>query len=504
MEKTKEKNRIKKIIIVLPNALWSGTRKFNVHPYSACLLGAVLKGKYQVKILDANLDDLSLEESADKVIEYSPDVVGISGMSIEYAQSCHQLAALIKKKRPESMIIMGGAYPTLLPEVAIKDINIDFLILSEGEFRFPRLLEAIENNADYGSMEGTAYRKDGKPVINMHTEYISDLDSVPLPDYSLVNFKEYTNKHNKYSLYNDPRYLPYAVTISSRGCPFNCVFCSSKNLHGRRCRMRSAENVLEEIDHLVKDYGVKEIIFLDDNLLLDRKRTEKILNGIIDRKYDLHWKATNVPTFSLDEDLLKLMKKSGCYQITLPIESGNAYVLKNIIHKPLDLDKAIEVIKIAKKLDFEIACLFVIGLPGETWDQILDTVNFAEKIDVDWVVFSIATPLPKTELYDIAKERGYLEPGFNFSEFKFFGYGHGSITTEEFTPRELEMLRAIEWDRINFKTEEKKKKIALMNSITMKELHDWRVSTRRNVGGYVKYDNSKDDPKESKKEKRKD
>ncbi len=489
MEYSHHVQKIKKIMLVLPNGLWSGVRQFNIHPYSLCILGAILKEKYDVKILDTNLENLTLEETAECILKYSPDVLGISGMSIEYAQSCHQLVNIIKQKMPQIITVLGGVYPTTLPEYAIKDKNVDFLILSEGEIRFPKLLKALEEGLDIEGFEGIGYKKDGSPIIKPHTNYIDDLDPLPFPDYNLVNFKKYCNKNNKYSPYNNPRYLPYAVMMSSRGCPFNCVYCSIKHIQGRKCRMRSAENVLKEIDWLVKEQGIKEIIFLDDNLMLDRKRIDKILNGLIERNYDLHWKATNVPTFALDDELLELMKKSGCYQISLPIESGNSEVLKNVIHKPLNLEKALKVIKKAKELNFEIACLFVIGLPGETWNQILDTVNFADKVNVDWVVFSIATPLPKTELYEIAKENNYLEPDFSFSNFKFFGFGHGSITTKEFTPEELHMVRAIEWDRINFKTHEKRKKIALMNSITMKELHDWRVSTRRNAGGYVKYNN---------------
>jgi anaerobic magnesium-protoporphyrin IX monomethyl ester cyclase len=481
---------IKKILLVIPNALWSGVRLYNIHPYAASIIAATIRDKYSVEILDANLKNSSLDETIRKIKESSPDMVGLSTMSIEYAKSSHKLAARIKKEMPKITIVMGGAYPTLLPELAIKDENIDYIVLSEGEVRFPKLIDSLNKGLDIAKMEGIAFRKNNKPIINMHTEYQTDLNKIPFPAYDLVNFEDYSKSNNQYSLYNNPRYLPYAVTISSRGCPFKCVFCSSKNISGRKFRWRSAENVLKEIDWLVKEYGIKELIFLDDNLLVKRKRIETILNGLIDRNYDLHWKAINVPTFALDDNLLRLMKKSGCYQVSLPIESGNSHVLKNIIHKPLDLDKAREVIKLAKKYEFEIICCFVIGFPGETWDQILESVNLGDELNVDWVVFNIATPLPKTELYEIAKEKGYLELGFNYSDFKFFGYGHGSITTEEFTPTELQMLRALEWDRINFKTKEKQEKIAMMNSISMEQLHKWRVSTRRTIGVNVDYSNA--------------
>jgi anaerobic magnesium-protoporphyrin IX monomethyl ester cyclase len=484
---------IKKVLIVIPNARWSGIRQYNTHPYAACLVAATIKDKYEVEILDTNLKNHSLDYTIDKIKETAPDLIGLSSMSIEYSQSSHKLTALIKKELPEITIVMGGAYPTLLPEVVFKDKNIDYLVLAEGEIRFPKLLDSLNNGLDTDKLDGIASRKNDKPIINAPIGYENDLDKIPYPAYELVNYEDYSTKNNQYSLYNNPRYLPYGVTITSRGCPFKCVFCSSKDIMGRTVRNRSAENVLKEIDWLVKEYGIREVIFLDDNLFLNKERIKAILNGLIERNYDLHWKAINVPAFSLNDELMGLMKKSGCYQVSLPIESGNEHVLKNIIRKPLNLKKACEVIDLAKKYEFETIACFVIGLPGETWDQILDSVNFADKINVDWVVFNIATPLPNTELYDIAKKGGYLEPGFNYTDFEFFGYGHGSITTDDFTPIELQMLRAFEWDRINFKTKEKQEKIALMNSITMKQLHEWRVSTRRSIGVNVDYNTDSSD-----------
>jgi len=481
------KNKINNIVLVIPNGLWVGTRSFNIHPYSVCLLASVLKDYFNVVIVDANINNFTLQQTVNEILSLSPDVIGISTMSIEYADSANRLINSIKLGNEDVIVVMGGVHPTVMPENCLKNNNIDYIIMSEGEKRFLNLLNAIQNNEGFEKIDGIGYVQDKKIIIQPHKNYIDNIDELPFPDYSLVNYEKYSTNHNKYSLYNNPRYLPYAVTITTRGCPFNCVFCSSRSILGSKCRMRSASNVLQEIDWLVQHYGIKEIIFLDDNLLLNRKRFIEILEGLIERKYNLHWKATNVPAFALDKGLLELMKKSGCYQITLPIESGNQFVLSNIINKPLKLSHAVEVIKQAKKFDYEIACLFVIGLPGETWDQIMETVNFADFIDVDWVVFSIATPFPNTDLYEIAKSKGYLNPKFSFSNFQYFGFGKGVIETEEFSPQELHIIRALEWDRINFKTEEKRQKIALMNSLTIDEVKQWRLSTRKNIGDSVKY-----------------
>jgi len=480
------KKNIRNVVLVIPNGLWAGTRSFNMHPYSVCLLASVIEKRYNVSIVDANLENYTIQETIKVIFSFSPDVIGISTMSIEYAESSNTLINAIKSTSKEVIVINGGVHPTVMPDYCLKNKNIDFIVMSEGEERFIKLLNVIEGNGDLGKIDGIGYTKNNKTIINAHKHYITNLSNLPFPSYNLVNYEKYSYRHNKYSLYNNPRYLPYAVTISTRGCPFNCIFCSSKTIQGSKCRMRSSSNVLQEIDWLVEHYGIREIIFLDDNLLFNRKRFIEILDGLIERKYDLHWKATNVPIFALDSDLLELMKKSGCYQVTLPIESGNQLVVSNIIQKPLKLDHAVTIIKEAKRLEYEIACLFVIGLPGETWDQIMETVNFAGDIDVDWVVFSLATPLPNTHLYEISKSKGYLDPNFSFTNFNYFGFGKGTIQTDEFSPHELQMIRALEWDRINFKTEKKRQKIALMNSLTMEELKQWRFATKKNIGESIR------------------
>ena len=168
--------------------------------------------------------------------------------------------------------------------------------------------------------------------------------------------------------------------------------------------------------------------------------------------------------------------------MTLSVESGNQYVLDKVLKKPVKLAKVPEILEVAKALGFEIIVNFVIGLPGETWEQIRDTFRFAEKINVDLVNFHIATPLPNTELLDICLREGYLPEDFDINKNTVFGYAKGLITTSEFTPSELEILRAFEWDRINFSTPERSKTIAMIEGISIEEMEQWRVDTRRKCG----------------------
>jgi len=292
---------------------------------------------------------------------------------------------------------------------------------------------------------------------------------------------DYGNIKFKYAPGLLARNYPSAVTITSRGCPYRCIFCAGRTVSGEKVRFRSAENVLKEISMLYNQ-GIREIIFLDDHFLADKKRALRIINGILENYKDLTWKCVNVTAWLLDEEILKLMHKSGCTHITVSIESGNQDVLTKIVKKPIKLDKIPEKLETAKNIGFDVIANFVIGFPGETWEQIRDTFRYAEKLNVDIVNFHIATPLPKTELMDICL-RDKLVPGDYLENISnYSGYGKGLISTKEFSPFELEVLRSFEWDRINFSSRKRKEAIARMNGITLEELEDWRINTRRNLG----------------------
>jgi len=252
----------------------------------------------------------------------------------------------------------------------------------------------------------------------------------------------------------------------------------------------SPERVLEEVDMLIGKYGAKEIIFVDDSLLFPRERALEIMHGLIERKKqgkNIIWKSNNLPIHNMDNEILNKMKESGCYQIIVSIESGSQETLKRM-RKPVVLDKAEITLKLIKEQNFDdVSSNFVIGYPGDTWEDIRQGFRWVESmIDrglLHYAVFHIATPFPKTELYDECKKGGYLPAGFNFEDF--YGFGKGVITTPEFIPLELQVVRAYEWDRINFKTQKQKEIIARMHGITLDQLETWRKETRRNLGLHI-------------------
>ncbi len=479
--------KIEKVLFIIPNSSWFGKRYWQSFPYTVGLLSAVLSRKgYAVEVLDANLEGMDEAALEAAVKKSAPTMVCVSAMTVEYRKCVHKTFEIVKSADSEIITSIGGVYPTLSPEIATKDDKIDYFIIGEGEERLPQLLEAIEGKGDLNAIDGLIRRSPatGQLIFNENDtakNRIKDLDSLPFPDYSHFDMEKYIYFGEKYTQNFQFRQFPVGQTITSRGCPYKCTFCASNNVYGKAVTFRSPDNVLAEIDMLVKDYGIRELIIVDDNFLLKRSRAVKILEGLVERNYDLLWKSNNLAIFHMDRELLELMKKSGCYQITVSIESGHPNTLKRM-KKPVDLEKAKEIVQIIKELDIELISNYVIGLPGDTFDEIRGSFAYAEALDIDYSLFSIATPLPATELFDISKEQGCIAPDFGFENFDYYGFGRGAITTDEFTPFELQVLRAFEWDRINFKTRAKKEKIAGMLGITLEELENWRKETRRKVG----------------------
>ncbi len=464
-----------KVALVIPNFRWVNREQktlWDVFPYNLCLIAAMIEDKCNVEIIDANINDMTTTEFSSIIKRMKPDVVGISMLTNEYAESAHIAARLVKQVNNSITTILGGVYPTVSSEVAIRDENIDYVVMGEGEYVFGDLLDYIYGDSE-SKPKSIVFKLDGEVIAMPRGDYIKDLDALPYPAYHKVDFMKYATHYLRESV-DSPKPFPYARIITSRGCPMGCCFCEVPYTMGEKFRFRSPDNVVDEIIWLKETYGIKSLIFEDDNLYLNKKRAKAILRKMNEKNLDLKWNAVNVPVFAADEEMLELMKASGCQFVGLAIESGVERVLKEIIHKPVNLDRAKKLIEKLKNLDMDVISNFIIGFPGETWDEIRQTIKFAEDIDIDYVKIFIATPLPKTELYRIAKEKGYLKDDFDFGKHC---WSYGQIQTDEFAPGDLTILRAYEWDRINFSSPAKRKKIAKMMDVTEERLNEIRKHT---------------------------
>ncbi|MFZ2956836.1 MAG: radical SAM protein [Candidatus Ozemobacteraceae bacterium] len=472
----------KTIVFFIPNTRWYNKRPWMQVPYVAAIITSLLKDKFPLLILDANVEDLSIEQSLERLKQLQADMVLVSGLSIEYYQQYHKSFEIAKMANPRCLTLFGGVYPTLLPEEAMKDIHIDFLMIGQAEGRLPELLTIILNEATgaLNPFDGIGFRSENGHVCINHGR--SFTKNAIKPDFSLLNVKTYVG-HKSQDFLSNTIEGANATIITSFGCPLNCSFCASRTISGRKIVFRPVEHVMEEMEFYIHEHGVRSFTIADENFLANRERVETILQTIIERKYQIMWQMGNVALWHLDDPLLELMKRSGCTAISPSIESGDPHVLKDLIGKPLEiLEKAPAVVAKCKKLDISVIAHFVIGLPEETWEQIRKTFSFAESLDTDLVVFHIATPYPKTEMYEYAKNHHLLPENFTFFNPDLFGTSRGFITTKEFTPFELMVLRSFEWDRINFKTPEKIAKIAKMMNFTLEELNEHRRKTRLKCG----------------------
>jgi anaerobic magnesium-protoporphyrin IX monomethyl ester cyclase len=447
---------IEKILLIYPPSTQSiGHPRVCSYPLGIAYLGSVLNKDYRVKLLDATAEGhrnveilenglvkygLSDEEIKKRITNYSPDVVGITCLYSSQLPFIKRICRIAKETKQKTITIIGGTHPTFLPRETLEEKSIDIIVLGEGEDTLPSLLRQLKEGQDLSNLDGIAFRRNGQVQVNPRTRCIEDLDGLPFPAWELLPMKKYSIINIPMSSISKSRY--WAPILTSRGCPEKCIFCSSVNFWGNRYRGRSAENVLDEIELLVKEYKIKEIQFCDDNVILDKERAKKIFQGIIDRKLNIFWNTPNgIALWKLDEEMLELMKASGCYELALAIESGDQEVLSKIIKKPLNLAKVESLTKSIQRLKIRTHSFFIVGLPGESKEQICRTFSFARKLKLTSAVFFIANPLPGSRLYEICKAKGYLKEDFDFENID---YCKSNYQTPEFTSRELENIRNME------------------------------------------------------------
>ena len=443
---------IRKILLIQPPA-FANIYKTDINPnipLGIAYIAAMLeKEGYEVKILDALVEGwekeervdkkmirvgLSFEEIEERIRDFSPDIVGVSNLFTAQRRNAHRVCEIAKKISPDIVVIMGGAHPTVAAEMVLEDKNVDFVVLGEGENMILELMNYFKGKVELHSLDGLGFREHGKVIILPRTRLIENLDALPFPARHLLPMDLYSRiglSHGGFL-----KRTPFSSVVTSRGCPFKCTFCSAHKVFGRRYRYRSVDNVMKEIDMLVRDYGIKELLIEDDNLTLNAKRAEQLFDRMIEKKYDLVWNTPNgVAAFTLTERILDRMKESGCVGLNLALESGNQYVIDNIIKKPLKLEKVVPLIKYARRIGLQVNTFFVVGLPGETIEQIRDTFSFARKMKFYHPHISVLTPYPGTEVLEICKEKGYLVEDFNFDDLMITRY---NIETQDWTIRELD------------------------------------------------------------------
>lgn len=451
------KEKIQKVLLIQPPLTtrtdFSSEPKGIHPPLGLAYIAAVLEGDYQVQILDAIAEGydkevklernmirygLAFEEIKERIEAFQPDVVGISDLFSSGFREALQICSLVKNISPEIITVMGGPHPSALPEQVLGYKEVDFVVLGEGEYSFKEFLRSFEKK-EFHDLDGVAFKNNGEVEVIPKTRFIDNLDEIPFPARHLLPMQKYSDIGQAFIV---TRKKPFAPLITSRGCTAQCTFCPVHATWGGKWRARSSENVLSEIEHLVKNYGVKEIHFDDDNLVLNRKRAQKIFQGIIDRKLNIVWTVpTGLALWAVDEDLLELMRESGCYKLYAAVESGDEYILHNVIRKPLDLKKIKPLVRAMRKLDIEVETFFVVGMPGESEDSLKRTFQFARELDADATHYFFANPMPGTKLWEICEENDYFREGFSLEKIRV---ERANIRTPKLPAQKLERLVARE------------------------------------------------------------
>lgn len=429
------------LLISSAKIISTAEKKRIVPPFSLMYLAAVLEENNfkDVKILDVALEGYETEEDYKKdliifglkdeeikrrITKEKPDIVGVS-MSLSTNSSCsHKICRLVKEVNRDIKVVVGGVHATALAKEVIKDDNIDIVITGEGEYSF---LEVVKNPNGY---EGIVK---GKEV---------DINELPMPSRHLVNIEKYLQINTgHYYLPTEKRSISI---LTSRGCNFNCTYCASTKFWGK-WRGRSADKVIEEIKFLIDRYNINEIEFEDDNMIFDRKRAIEIFTEI--KKLNISFLFPNgIIINAVDRELLKLMKEAGCYSVTYGVEVGNKEVLHKIIKKPVIFEKIKEKIDETKKQGIIANIFLMVGLPGETKQNIKETFEFAKYLNPDNVFLSIYNPLPGSSLYDLCVENNYLDKKYSFENCL---YRKANISTEEFSSNWLESYAKKEYKKLD-------------------------------------------------------
>ena len=407
-----------------PVTHYEGSTDFDLHlPMGLMYIAAMIKNFCEVEIFDSLLYDNiakkgdayvhgATEQEIRQVIENKkPDIVGISVHSTTISRNAEQVAKIAKEVNPEIITVFGGPDPSVQYKTLLENQTCDYCVIGDGEETFLEFVKAINSKTSMENIKGLAYKKNGR-IHYEHRNFNTNLDFLPFPAFDIIDLKKYLKNKNYYKNRSD---IPKNSTsiITSRGCPNHCVFCSVRLHMGQKYRVNSPEYVIKLLQLCIEKYGLSHFHFEDDNLTCDEQRFERILDLIIKEKLKIKWDTPNgVRIDKLNCNMLKKMKKSGCFQLMLAIESGNQRVLDKIIHKGLNLKYAEEIVKYCKELKISTTAFYVIGFPGETLNEIKDTIEFATKLFKQYDVYPtlmVATPLIGTELYEICVKDKLIE-----------------------------------------------------------------------------------------------
>jgi anaerobic magnesium-protoporphyrin IX monomethyl ester cyclase len=366
-------------------------------PIGLAYLGAAAERVgWDVKIVDSSTLGLSCRRLVDQAVEYEPDVLGISTTTMDYVESLAVVSG-VKNRLPGTFTVMGGPHVSFTDRQTLRQCpELDAVVRGEGEKTFEELLSAVRSRADVSGIKGLTCRVNGSIQRNPDRPFVQDLDSLGFAAYHLLPMEAYRMGKGR----------PFACMVTSRGCPFQCSFCSSSNLFGKKWRYRSPEHVVAEMEYLRDRFGCGEVEILDDTFTVSPERVDRICDLLIDKNLGLLWSASSRIGMLTAESARKL-KRAGCTTLYLGFESASQEVLDSLC-KNIKLEDAWKTMEVVRNAGLRVIGSFILGCPADTLETIKKTIRFAKELSPRYAQFTLLTPYPGTPLYDEAQSLGLI------------------------------------------------------------------------------------------------
>ena len=396
-------------------------------PLGICYLSSSLKAAgHGVLLLDLRAKRRPFGDAEEAIRRFRPDLVGFSALVLEHRQ-LQEAAAAVKQLDGAPVVVVGGPFANSLPERLLEYPNVDLVVKGEGERPMVEIADRIDRGETDFALPGVGRRGDNGVVPPEGQLFVDDLNTLPFPDWDSLDLADYHDQEHHGLLYYHKEYMSMTT---SRGCPYSCVFCH--NIMGKRFRKRSAENIVDEMEILGRDYGIREITISDDVFNLDRKRAKKVCDLILERELNLKFTfPSGLRGDVMDEELLGKLKAIGTYKVAYGIETGSPR-LQKVIKKNVDLARLREIIEATSRLGIIVQGFFLFGFPTETREDLRQTVRYALSSRLDLASFNIVNAFPGTELHAMATEMGRnLEYTLDQYDYDTIDFQLSELSTDE-------------------------------------------------------------------------
>lgn len=434
------RSSVKTVLIQPPNMQrageWKKQQVYRTPTNLAGLASFAGEGGFESTILDFDVDGGPIDELVEAILSQKPDVAAFTCLTPRYPITA-EIAQRCKKADPHITIVLGGAHVNAAPEKIFMAPAIDYGILGEGEEAFLDLLTALDEGADTSAIPNLIWRDGRETRINPLRPPIEDLDALPFPAWDKLHLESYRDP----ALYRGA----HVGIMTARGCPHQCIFCSSRRAFGNRVRFHSPEYIIAQLDEALNRFGISEFMFYDDTFSLHRGRTEAICNGILEQGWALRY-YIQARADTLDKELAALLKASGCLAVAIGVESGDDEMLK-LIKKGETKEDIRAAVAACKSAGLPVVTSFIIGLPGDTAESIQATIDFAGELGAEQAKFMISTPYPGTELYEMALQQGKLKEPETIDDFgEFTYYQHVAANLSHVSDEELKRYQQQAYD----------------------------------------------------------